>query len=39
MPAAVTIERIASIVDAFGKAAQRALDAGFRLLEIHSAHG
>ena len=39
MPAAVTIERIAAIVDAFGRAAQRALDAGFRLLEIHSAHG
>jgi 2,4-dienoyl-CoA reductase-like NADH-dependent reductase (Old Yellow Enzyme family) len=39
MPAAATIERIATIVDAFGKAAQRALDAGFRLLEIHSAHG
>jgi 2,4-dienoyl-CoA reductase-like NADH-dependent reductase (Old Yellow Enzyme family) len=39
MPAAVTIERIGAIADAFGKAAQRALDAGFRLLEIHSAHG
>jgi 2,4-dienoyl-CoA reductase-like NADH-dependent reductase (Old Yellow Enzyme family) len=39
LPAAVTIERIAAIVDAFGRAAQRALDAGFRLLEIHSAHG
>jgi len=39
MPAAVTTERIAAIVDAFGKAAQRALGAGFRLLEIHSAHG
>jgi 2,4-dienoyl-CoA reductase-like NADH-dependent reductase (Old Yellow Enzyme family) len=38
-PAAVTVERIAAIVDAFGKAAQRALDAGFRVLEIHSAHG
>ena len=39
MPAALTTERIAAIVDAFGKAAKRALDAGFRLLEIHSAHG
>jgi 2,4-dienoyl-CoA reductase-like NADH-dependent reductase (Old Yellow Enzyme family) len=39
MPAAASIERIAVVVDAFGKAAQRALDAGFRLLEIHSAHG
>ena len=39
MPSAVTTERISAIVDAFGKAAQRALGAGFRLLEIHSAHG
>jgi 2,4-dienoyl-CoA reductase-like NADH-dependent reductase (Old Yellow Enzyme family) len=39
MPAAVTVERISAIADAFGKAAQRALDAGFRVLEIHSAHG
>src|SRR2546427_2527273 len=39
MPAAVTTERISAVVDAFGKAAQRALDASFRLLEIHSAHG
>jgi 2,4-dienoyl-CoA reductase-like NADH-dependent reductase (Old Yellow Enzyme family) len=39
LPAAVTIERIQAIVDAFGKAAQRALEAGFRVLEIHSAHG
>jgi 2,4-dienoyl-CoA reductase-like NADH-dependent reductase (Old Yellow Enzyme family) len=39
MPAAATIERIAAIVEGFGKAAQRALDAGFRVLEIHSAHG
>jgi len=39
MPAAATSDRIAAIVEAFGKAAQRALDAGFRLLEIHSAHG
>lgn len=39
MPNAATTDRIAAIVDAFGKATQRALDAGFRLLEIHSAHG
>jgi 2,4-dienoyl-CoA reductase-like NADH-dependent reductase (Old Yellow Enzyme family) len=39
MPAAATVERISAIADAFGKAAQRALDACFRLLEIHSAHG
>jgi 2,4-dienoyl-CoA reductase-like NADH-dependent reductase (Old Yellow Enzyme family) len=39
MPSAVSTEQIAGIVDAFGKAAQRALDAGFCVLEIHSAHG
>src|ERR1700722_2972068 len=39
MPVAVTTERIADIVRAFGKAAQRALDAGFQLVELHSAHG
>lgn len=39
MPAAVSHERIGAIVEAFGKAAQRALEAGFRVLEIHSAHG
>jgi len=39
MPAAATAERISAIADAFGKAAQRALEAGFRVLEIHSAHG
>ena len=39
MPIAATIDRIAAVVDGFGKAAQRALDAGFRVLEIHSAHG
>jgi 2,4-dienoyl-CoA reductase-like NADH-dependent reductase (Old Yellow Enzyme family) len=39
MPAAVTVDRIHAIVDAFGSAAQRAREAGFRLLEVHSAHG
>jgi 2,4-dienoyl-CoA reductase-like NADH-dependent reductase (Old Yellow Enzyme family) len=39
MPAAATTERISAIADAFGNAAQRALEAGFRVLEIHSAHG
>jgi 2,4-dienoyl-CoA reductase-like NADH-dependent reductase (Old Yellow Enzyme family) len=39
MPVAATTERIAAIVEAFGGAAQRALDAGFRVLEIHAAHG
>jgi 2,4-dienoyl-CoA reductase-like NADH-dependent reductase (Old Yellow Enzyme family) len=39
MPVALTTERIAEIVRAFGKAAERALDAGFQLVELHSAHG
>jgi 2,4-dienoyl-CoA reductase-like NADH-dependent reductase (Old Yellow Enzyme family) len=39
MPVALGTERIADIVHAFGKAAQRALDAGFQLVELHSAHG
>jgi len=39
MPIAVSTDRIAAIGNAFGKAAERALDAGFRVLEIHSAHG
>jgi 2,4-dienoyl-CoA reductase-like NADH-dependent reductase (Old Yellow Enzyme family) len=39
MPVALTTERIADIVRAFGRAAQRALDAGFQLVELHSAHG
>jgi 2,4-dienoyl-CoA reductase-like NADH-dependent reductase (Old Yellow Enzyme family) len=39
MPRAASLECIAAIVDAFGKAAERALEAGFRVLEIHSAHG
>ena len=38
-PAAVTTGRITAIVESFGTAAQRALHAGFRVLEIHSAHG
>ena len=39
MPIALTIEGIAEAVAGFGKAAQRALDAGFRVIEIHAAHG
>jgi 2,4-dienoyl-CoA reductase-like NADH-dependent reductase (Old Yellow Enzyme family) len=39
IPIAAPAERIASIADAYGRAAQRALDAGFRILEIHAAHG
>lgn len=39
MPVELTIDGIAEAVAGFGKAAQRALDAGFRVIEIHAAHG
>lgn len=39
MPRAMTKEDIRSVVDAFASAARRALEAGFQVLEIHSAHG
>lgn len=39
VPEALTKEGIASVVKAFGKAAQRALAAGFEIIEIHGAHG
>src|SRR5579862_3547188 len=39
MPIALSIDGIAEAVAGFGKAAQRALDAGFRVIEIHAAHG
>jgi len=39
MPIALTTEGIAEAVAGFGKAAQRALDAGFAVIEIHAAHG
>ncbi len=38
-PRAATKEEIIEIVNAFGAAARRALEAGFQVLEIHSAHG
>jgi 2,4-dienoyl-CoA reductase-like NADH-dependent reductase (Old Yellow Enzyme family) len=38
-PEALDAKGIARIVKAFGDAAERALRAGFRVLEIHSAHG
>jgi 2,4-dienoyl-CoA reductase-like NADH-dependent reductase (Old Yellow Enzyme family) len=38
-PQALTIEGIRGIVEAFRQAARRALEAGFRVLEIHAAHG
>jgi 2,4-dienoyl-CoA reductase-like NADH-dependent reductase (Old Yellow Enzyme family) len=38
-PSALSVQEIGEIVQAFGAAARRALAAGFRLLEIHAAHG
>jgi 2,4-dienoyl-CoA reductase-like NADH-dependent reductase (Old Yellow Enzyme family) len=39
VPHALTLAEIAAVVDAFVHAAQRAVAAGFRLIEIHAAHG
>jgi 2,4-dienoyl-CoA reductase-like NADH-dependent reductase (Old Yellow Enzyme family) len=39
VPHALTVAEIAGIVAAFVRAAQRAVAAGFRLIEIHAAHG
>lgn len=36
---AMTIEEIGEIIEAFGKAAERAVAAGFDAVEIHGAHG
>ncbi|GAA3725734.1 NADH:flavin oxidoreductase/NADH oxidase [Plantactinospora mayteni] len=38
-PVALDRAGIARVVEAFGRAAGRALDAGFRAVEIHAAHG
>jgi 2,4-dienoyl-CoA reductase-like NADH-dependent reductase (Old Yellow Enzyme family) len=38
-PQALTLEGIAAVVAAFGAAATRAIVAGFRVLEVHAAHG
>ena len=38
-PQALSKEGIRQIVDAFAQAARRALEAGFRIAEIHGAHG
>jgi 2,4-dienoyl-CoA reductase-like NADH-dependent reductase (Old Yellow Enzyme family) len=38
-PAELTRAEIAALVGAFGAAAQRALQAGFQVVEIHAAHG
>lgn len=38
-PQAMNLDEIQCLITAFRSAAQRALDAGFQLIEIHSAHG
>src|SRR6266852_8850373 len=39
LPQALSIDGIKNIVSAFAAAARRACEAGFRVLEIHAAHG
>ena len=39
MPQALTTEGIQEVVAAFAAAARRACQAGFRVIEIHAAHG
>jgi 2,4-dienoyl-CoA reductase-like NADH-dependent reductase (Old Yellow Enzyme family) len=39
LPHALTIDEIGGLVAAFRKAAERALEAGFEVVEIHGAHG
>jgi 2,4-dienoyl-CoA reductase-like NADH-dependent reductase (Old Yellow Enzyme family) len=39
MPRALSKEEIRGVVDAFAQAAHRAMEAGFRTIEIHAAHG
>ena len=39
VPKALTLDGIQAITSAFGAAARRAGEAGFRILEIHAAHG
>ena len=39
LPEALTLEGIKKVIDDFKAAAQRALKAGFKLVEIHAAHG
>lgn len=38
-PAEVSEDDIARVIDAFGAAAKRAKDAGFKIIEIYAAHG
>ena len=39
LPEAATKEQIQAIIAAFGEAARRARESGFRVVEIHAAHG
>jgi len=39
MPQALSIDGIKNVVSAFAAAARRACEAGFRVIEIHAAHG
>ncbi len=39
MPQALSVEGIQEVVEAFAAAAHRACEAGFRVIEIHAAHG
>jgi len=39
MPRALSIDGIKNIVSAFAAAARRACEAGFRVIEVHAAHG
>ncbi len=39
MPRALLKEEIRGVIEAFGQAARRAMQAGFQLIEIHAAHG
>jgi len=39
VPAELSVEEIAAIVAQFKQATQRALDAGFQIIELHGAHG
>ncbi|MDQ2907813.1 MAG: oxidoreductase, partial [Candidatus Eremiobacteraeota bacterium] len=39
IPRALRLAEIATIVDDFAAAARRALEAGFRVIEVHAAHG